>query len=132
MFRAGEVRVVTAAARENGKSTLLKDLIADPKWTEAVEASPLKEHFLSAMPYEEFIAEEGSRVLSYRWSNIVTLDCAVTDPAGVVTATKGAMALSVLDTPAKGWTHLWVGPISSMSFGQFHHLYAPIMVIHTK
>jgi len=31
----------------------------------------------------------------------VTLDCAVTDPAGVQTAIKGALALSVLNTPPK-------------------------------
>jgi hypothetical protein len=49
MFKAGEVRVITAEAREDGRSTKLKDLIADPVWGEAVEASPLVEHFLSAM-----------------------------------------------------------------------------------
>jgi|AntAceMinimDraft_1070359.scaffolds.fasta_scaffold68297_1 hypothetical protein len=49
MYKAGEVRVVTAEAREDGRSTKLKDLIADPVWAEAVEASPLVEHYLSAM-----------------------------------------------------------------------------------
>ena len=49
MFRSGEVRVITAEAREDGKSTKLKDLIADPVWDEAVGASPLVEHYLSAM-----------------------------------------------------------------------------------
>lgn len=41
--------MITSEAREDGKSIKLKDLIADPVWGEAVEASPLVEHFLSAM-----------------------------------------------------------------------------------
>ena len=43
------VRVITPEAREDGKSTKLKDLIAEPTWAEAVEASPLANHYLSAM-----------------------------------------------------------------------------------
>jgi len=114
---------VTAEAREDGRSTKLKDLIADPVWAEAVEASPLVEHYLSAMPYDEFVAAEGARVLSYRASNIAHLDCMVADPAGSMERTRGAMPLSLLDTPSRGWTHLWSDALN--------HLNDPAGAAHT-
>jgi hypothetical protein len=49
MFRAGEVRVITASAREDGKSVRLAEVMADARWAEAVKISPLAGHFLSAM-----------------------------------------------------------------------------------
>ena len=49
MFREDTVvRVVTLDAVE-GKSVLLREVVEDPAWAAAVDASPLKEHFLTAM-----------------------------------------------------------------------------------
>jgi len=88
-------------------SVPLPDLVKDPKWQAAVEASPLRAHFLTCMEYDDFVHSPTSRVLSYRWSQKFTVDCAVEDPAGVVTRIGGEINAGVLETPPDGWSALW-------------------------
>lgn len=66
-------------------------------------------------PYEEFVAAEGSRLLSYRCGNVVQLDSMVNDPAGALERVKGAMPMTLLNTPADGWTHLWVDVLNHLN-----------------
>ena len=75
-----------------------------------VAASHLASHYLTSMDYDEFVVKPSSRVLSYRWSKLLWLDCNVRDPAGEETRFVGSIALSVLDTPAlEGVGAVWAG-----------------------
>jgi hypothetical protein len=114
MFKAGYVRVITE--NPGDYSVKLRDLIHDARWTAAVEASALKEHYLSLMAYEDFVAAPTSRVLSYRWNEKVTFkDTPVSDPAGIVTSISGDVALSVLKTPLTKWKILWADALNHLN-----------------
>lgn len=54
-------------------------------------------------------------MLSYRCGNVAELDCVVADPAGALDRTTGAMPLSLLNTPAEGWTHLWCDALNHLN-----------------
>ena len=113
MWRAGHVRVITSAP--GASSVPLGELFSDARWADAVAASPLASHHLSAMSYESFVASPTSRVLSYRWNQLLRLNCPLRDPAEVEEQFVGDVALSVLQTPPHGWTALWADALNHLN-----------------
>ena len=115
------VRVVTTnARRDTSKSVPLRDVFDDKRWSEAVDNSPLANHFLSTITYDEFAHHPKSRLLSYRADQVVKFDCAVNDPGRLIPSVSNArVPLSCLGTPQTkgGWTHLWIDVL--------HHLGDP-------
>ena len=112
------VRVVTTQPRRDSrKSVPLRDVFADARWSDAVNASPMADCYLSAMTYDEFVHQPKARMLSYRADRVTRFDCAVRDPARVVSGAAHAFVpLAFLETPQikSGWTHLWIDAL--------HHL----------
>lgn len=112
------VRVVTTnPRRDSRKSVPLRDVFADARWSDAVDASPMADCYLSAMTYDEFVHQPKARMLSYRADRVTRFDCAVRDPARVVSdAAHAFVPLAFLETPQikSGWTHLWIDAL--------HHL----------
>ena len=112
------VRVVTTIPRRDSrKSVPLRDVFLDARWSEAVDASPMADYYLSAMTYDEFVHQPKARMLSYRADRVTRFDCAVRDPARVVSsAAHACVPLGCLETPQtkSGWTHLWIDAL--------HHL----------
>ena len=112
------VRVVTTQPRRDSrKSVPLRDVFADARWSDAVDASPMADCYLSAMTYDEFVHQPKARMLSYRADRVTRFDCAVRDPARVVSGAAHAFVpLAFLETPQikSGWTHLWIDAL--------HHL----------
>ena len=95
----------------------LRDVFADARWSDAVDASPMADCYLSAMTYDEFVHQPKARMLSYRADRVTRFDCAVRDPARVVSdAAHAFVPLAFLETPQikSGWTHLWIDAL--------HHL----------
>ena len=129
MWSQGQVRVLTPPPQDNGQdarepesSVPLRDVFESQQWQEAVDASPLRAHHLTSMSYDAFISSQTSRVLSYRWSQKVQLDCAVQDPVGKlqeptgkVDHFTGEVALSVLQTPVGVWTALWADALNHLN-----------------
>ena len=115
------VRVVTTIPRRDSrKSVPLRDVFLDARWSEAVDASPMAAYYLSAMTYDEFVHQPKARMLSYRADRVTRFDCAVRDPARVVSdAARAFVPLGCLETPQikSGWTHLWIDAL--------HHLDEP-------
>ena len=98
----------------------LRDVFLDARWSEAVDASPMAAYYLSAMTYDEFVHQPKARMLSYRADRVTRFDCAVRDPARVVSdAARAFVPLGCLETPQikSGWTHLWIDAL--------HHLDEP-------
>eukprot|EP00301_Raphidiophrys_heterophryoidea_P010129 c15175_g1_i1.p1 GENE.c15175_g1_i1~~c15175_g1_i1.p1 ORF type:complete len:485 (-),score=88.41 c15175_g1_i1:119-1573(-) len=115
MWKQGWVRVISAEQFE-GQSVPLREVLDSEEWRKGVEASPLQNHYLTSMTYNEFTSNEASRVLSYRWSNKITLQgCPVRDPAKVVSTFSGEIALSVLKTPLTGWKFLWADALNHLN-----------------
>ena len=114
MFAQGHVRVITPTEHA-GCSVKLSSLLEDPAWTDAVTKSALSTCYLTQMSRDEFVASATSRVLSYRWADKISLDCACHDPAGVLSHFKGDLALSVLQTPPGDWTALWADALNHLN-----------------
>jgi len=120
MWRSRKVRVITPSPSTDDdgstRSTPLGEVFASDEWATAVAASPLAAHYLTSMDYDEFVAAPSSRVLSYRWSKLLRLDCAVRDPAEAETRFVGDVALSVLDTPTlDGVGAVWADALNHLN-----------------
>lgn len=113
MYTDGYVRVITEQPLVG--SVPLAELLGDDNWVNAVKASHLSNYYLSNVKYEEFISHSESRVLSYRWKNKISLDCVVSDPAGILSRFRGDIALSVLETPLGEWKYLWADALNHLN-----------------
>jgi hypothetical protein len=113
MFQENLVRVITA--EKSNRSILLAKIFNDPRWTDAVQRSDLHAHYLTCMTYDEFVRNDSSRVLSYRWNEKIRLDCDVSDPADLVVKFRGEIALSVLQTPLTDWKYLWADALNHLN-----------------
>ena len=65
----------------NRKNTKLANVYDCDEWRQAVSDANLdNELFLVESTYDEFLSLSNAEVLSYRWSNIITINCSVYSP----------------------------------------------------